>query len=112
MSAVPVGSLMSQIGQMLAGQDYEIQRLETDRANRLRELTAQGVSRRKQLQEGFGARGLIHSSMANDAQTELQGDVDNYRATLNQRYDDRLASLARERIRQEGQFRIDSILPR
>ena len=112
MSAVPIGSLQDSLGSLLASYDDQESRIATDRANRLRELTAQGVSRRKQLQEGYAARGLIHSGISNDSQTELQGQIDSQKQNVEQFYNDKLANLARERIKAEGAFQIDSIIPR
>lgn len=112
MAASDISSLLDAMAGNIAGYDYQANRARTEHGNRLKELAAIGMNRRKQLSDGLASQGMVHSGVNLQAQTELNTMMDTERAKAEQSLGDRLANLARQRIREEAAFNINSLLPR
>lgn len=111
-SAPTVNSLMDALAQGSAGFDSETNRARTNMAGRLRELTAQGLSRRSGIQNQLASQGMTHSGVNLQKQTELAGQLDSQEAGINQQFSDKLTNIARQRIAAETNFNVNSLIPR
>lgn len=107
-----INSLLDSLGQNAAGYDYDANRARTSHANRLKQLAAMGMDRRKMLSDSMAAQGLTHSSVNMKAQTDVARMMDEQRASASQNLADRLADIARRKISEENKFNIQSMLPR
>ena len=107
-----INQLLQSLGQQGASLDYDANRARTRHANKLRELAALGIDRRKQLGDSLSNQGLVHSSVNLEAQANLGRALDEQRADSEQALSDRLSDIARRRITNEHAFNIQSLLPR
>ena len=112
MSGIEVGSLMDSLGRRLADLDMDANRTRTRQAGSLRDLTAVGLQRRKQMQNAFASQGMTHSGANLQNQSQLGGQLDSQRARLNQQFEDRLTNIARQRIQSETDFNLNNLIPR
>lgn len=110
--AAGLTSLLDTLGQNLAGYDYQENRARTDNANRMQQIAALGLQRRRSLADSLASSGMIQSGVNLSAQTDLGSMLDEQRAAAGQSLNDRLANIARSRINDEYGFKINSLIPR
>lgn len=111
MNVGSIQSLLDSLGPSLAGADYEINRARTDHANTLRQMAAARLAASKGISEDLAGRGMVHSGVHNQAQIDLNKQLNENMAAADQSFADKLNSLARKRIQSEVQFNVNSLLP-
>lgn len=112
MNVGSIQSLLDSLGPSLAGADYDVNRERTRHADRLRQMAAQRIASSKGIAESLAGQGMAHSGVHNQQQINLNKQMNEQMASMDQSFTDRLTSLARQRIQQETQFNVNALMPR